>query len=82
MTRILRDWGYEDALRAVAAFPDRLQVRNAVSRAALGTLGALASIATRSVLRRIHRADMHRLLVRAAATQQPGVHLAWMHCPG
>lgn len=81
VTRILRDWGLQDALRAVAAFPDRLQVRNAVSGAALGTL----ALGARSIDRygasyaTIHRADMHRLLVRAAL-QQPGVHLNLDHC--
>ena len=38
VTRILHGWGLEDELRAVAAFPDRLQVRCALSGAELGVL--------------------------------------------
>ena len=80
VTRVLRDWGLEGALRAVAAFPDRLQVRNAVSGAELGTLG----LGARSIERygapyaTVHRADLHRLLARAAE-QQAGVHLNLDH---
>ena len=80
VTRILRDWGLEAALRAVAAFPDRLQVRNATSGADLGTLalGARAMERYGAPYATIHRADLHRLLYRAAAAQ-PGVHLNLDH---
>ena len=36
VTRVLHAWGLADALRAVAAFPDRLTVRSAVTGAELG----------------------------------------------
>ena len=38
VTRILHGWGLADALAEVAAFPDRLQVRSAVSGQTLGVL--------------------------------------------
>ncbi len=71
VTRILRDWGLEDELAAVAAFPDRLQVRNAVSGAELGTLGLGARALERygAPYATIHRADLHGLLHRAASGQ-------------
>lgn len=80
VTRILRGWGLEEALSAVAAFPDRLQVRNASSGADLGTLalGARAIERYGAPYATIHRADLHRLLYRAAA-QQPGVHIKLDH---
>lgn len=69
VTRILHAWGLEDDLRAVAAYPERLQVRCADSGAELGALPLGAR-----VLRRygaphvcIHRADLHALLARACA---------------
>ncbi len=76
VTRILHHWGLEGELRAVAAFPDRLQVRNALSGAELGALdlGARCLDHYGAPYATVHRADMHRLLVRAAL-QQPGVHL-------
>lgn len=80
VTRILRSWGLEEALNAVAAFPERLQVRNASSGADLGTLalGARAIERYGAPYATIHRADLHRLLYRAAA-QQPGVHIKLDH---
>jgi len=80
VTRILRAWGLEDELHAVAAFPDRLQVRNATSGADLGTLalGARAVERYGAPYATIHRADLHRLLCRAAL-QQHGVHLNLDH---
>ncbi len=71
VTRLLRDWGLEDGLRAVAAFPDRLQVRDAVSGAELGALalGARALERYGAPYATIHRADLHALLQRAAGSQ-------------
>ena len=38
VTRVLHRWGLESALAEVAAFPERLQVRNAVTGDVLGAL--------------------------------------------
>ena len=75
-TRILRAWGLEDGLRAVAAFPDRLQVRCALSGAELGVLplGARALQRYGAPYATVHRADLHALL-RRAAEGQAGVHI-------
>lgn len=76
VTRILRDWGLEDELVAVAAFPDRLQVRSAGSGAELGVLalGARALERYGAPYATIHRADLHQLL-HQAASRQARVHL-------
>ncbi|MDO5693181.1 MAG: FAD-dependent monooxygenase [Pseudomonadota bacterium] len=80
VTRILQGWGLEAELRDVAAFPDRLQVRNATSGAELGTL----ALGARTIERygapyvTIHRADLHRLLCKAAS-EQHGVHINLDH---
>lgn len=68
-TRILHDWGLADELRAVAAFPERLQVRSAVSGAQLGLLplGARALARYGAPYASVHRADLHELLTRACA---------------
>src|SRR5665647_780702 len=36
--KVLHDWGLKEALAGVAAFPDRLQVRSAMSGSELGVL--------------------------------------------
>ena len=74
-TRVLHEWGLEGDLRAVAAFPERLQVRDAGSGAELGALPLGARTLQRygAPYATVHRADIHRLLYRAAA-RQPGVH--------
>ncbi|MCA3236835.1 MAG: FAD-dependent monooxygenase [Curvibacter sp.] len=66
VTRVLHGWGLEAALRQVAAFPDRLQVRHALSGAGLGELHFNgmprrygAPYAT------IHRGDLQQLLLQA-----------------
>ncbi len=76
VTRILRDWGLEDELAAVAAFPDRLQVRSASSGLELGALalGARALERYGAPYATIHRADLHGLLHRAVC-RQPRVQL-------
>ncbi len=68
-TRILHAWGLADDLRAVAAYPERLQVRSAVSGAELGllTLGGRAEARYGAPYVTIHRADLHALLARACA---------------
>lgn len=80
VTRILSAWGLADELRAVAAFPDRLQVRNATTGADLGTLalGARAMERYGAPYATIHRADLHRMLYRAAV-RQAGVYLNLDH---
>ena len=80
VTRILQAWGLEEELRAVAAFPDRLQVRNATSGADLGTLalGARALQRYGAPYATIHRADLHRILCMAAGSA-PNVHLNLDH---
>jgi len=67
VVRVLRGFGLEADLERVAAFPGRLQVRNALSGAELGVL----PLGERSVrlygapYATIHRADLHRLLLEA-----------------
>ncbi len=80
VTHVLRDWGLGDDLQAVASYPDRLEVRNAITG---DTVGALAL--GQHMLERygapyitVHRADLHRALVRAAL-QQKSVHLNLAH---
>ncbi len=67
VVRVLRGWGLEDALRAVAAFPQRLRVRDALTGRDIGQL----ELAQRMPLRygapyaTVHRADLHALLLAA-----------------
>lgn len=74
--RVLADWGLLDALRACAAFPEQLCVRDARSAAQLGRL----RLGTQAVARygqpyaTLHRADLHALLLQAVSAQ-PGVTL-------
>ena len=67
VTRVLHRWGLESALAEVAAFPERLQVRNAVSGDVLGTLplGERAQRLYGAPYATIHRADLHGLLLSA-----------------
>ena len=61
--RVLHDWGLEAELRAVAAFPEALRVRDARSGAVLGRLTLGASMRQRygQPYATIHRADLHRI---------------------
>ncbi|MDP1656728.1 MAG: FAD-dependent oxidoreductase [Hylemonella sp.] len=76
VVRVLHGWGLSEALAAVAAFPARLQVRNAASGAALAEL----PLGPRTVQRygapyaTVHRADLQQLLL-AAVRQRDGVDL-------
>lgn len=71
VTRQLHAWGLTPALERVAAFPSRLQVRDAASGGLLGEL----PLGQRSIARygapyvTIHRADLHQLLLHAVQTQ-------------
>jgi salicylate hydroxylase len=74
VVRVLHGWGLADALTKVAAFPERLQVRNAVSGDELGVLrlGAMALQRYGAPYATIHRADLHQLLLQALQ-QRDGV---------
>lgn len=76
VVRVLHGWGLSEALAEVAAFPGRLQVRNAASGVALAEL----PLGQRTVQRygapyaTVHRADLQQLLL-AAVRQRDGVEL-------
>lgn len=77
--KILHAWGLQDALNAVAAYPERLQVRSASTGAELGQLRLGAEIKARygAPWLTIHRADLHGLLLQAlAAKPLVSLHLA------
>lgn len=76
VVKILYEWGLSDAVARVAAFPDQLQIRSALTGAELGVLRL-----GKATLQRygypyaaIHRADLHALLL-AAVTQRSDVQL-------
>ncbi|MES2955051.1 MAG: FAD-dependent monooxygenase, partial [Pseudomonadota bacterium] len=73
VVRVLHGWGLADALAAVAAFPDRLEVRSAVSGDTLGVLRLGETIRRRygASHATVHRADLHGVLLEAA--RQAGV---------
>ena len=76
VTRVLHRWGLESALAEVAAFPERLQVRNAVTGDVLGALplGERAQRLYGAPYATIHRADLQQLLLRAVQ-QEDAVQL-------
>ena len=67
VTRLLHAWGLNDALTAVAAFPERLQVRSAAGGEVLGELPLGQAMAMRygAPYATVHRADLHGLLLDA-----------------
>ena len=71
VTRILHSWGLQEPLQAVAAYPDRLQARDAVSGKTLGTLrlGATALARYGAPYATVHRADLHGLLAQTVAAE-------------
>ena len=77
VVRVLHSWGLAEGLASVAAFPERLQVRNAVSGAELGVLrlGAITVQRYGAPYATIHRADLHQLLLQALR-QHEGVRLS------
>ncbi len=78
--RCLQAWGLEPALRAVAAFPQCLQVRSAMHGGVLATL-ALGEASLRrygAPYATIHRADLHSLLLHAVQ-DHPAVQLNLGH---
>ncbi len=64
VVRCLQAWGLQKALRQVAAFPDKLQVRSALSGQVLGTLALGRTAVQRygAAYATVHRADLHALL--------------------
>ena len=70
--KLLHGWGLADALKSMAAFPDCLQVRSAVTGDTLGRLSLGASAVQRygHPYATVHRADLHGLLL-AALTPYP-----------
>jgi salicylate hydroxylase len=76
VTRILQTWGLQDAVARVAAFPQRLQARDAQTGQVLGSLrlGERAQTLYGAPYATIHRADLHALLWDAA--QAAGVQTA------
>ncbi len=75
VTRILQTWGLQDAVARVAAFPQRLQARDAQTGQVLGSLrlGERAQTLYGAPYATIHRADLHALLWDAA--QAAGVQI-------
>ena len=77
VTRVLQAWGLDAALRQVAAYPDRLQVRQALSGAELGVLrlGQTAVQRYGAPYATIHRADLQQLLLNALQQRDA----VWLH---
>jgi len=67
VVRLLHGWGLAEALAEVAAFPQQLEVRSAVSGNTLGRLRLGAAMAQRygAPYATIHRADLHGILLDA-----------------
>lgn len=78
--RVLDAWGLRDALKAVAAFPESLQVRDAHSGKTLGSLrlGTEARRRYGQPYATLHRADLHGLLLKAVE-RGSGVRLHLNH---
>ena len=74
--RVLDDWGLLDGLKSVAAFPERLQVRDVHSGALLGSLALGFDARQRygQAYATVHRADLHGLLLDAVG-RRGGVRL-------
>jgi salicylate hydroxylase len=71
VVKILFAWGLQDALKAVAAQPGCLVVRNAISGGKLGTLnlGQAFEQSYGAPYLTIHRADLHSVLLNAVQAQ-------------
>lgn len=76
VTRVLHSWGLQGALAQVAAFPERLEVRSALSSRVLGTLplGPRAQAVYGAPYVTIARQDLHGLL-RTAVESMGGVEV-------
>ena len=77
VTRILRDWGLEAELRRVASFPHGLLARDARSGRELGHLPLGERVEQRygAPYVCIHRADLHRLLLKVVQAHGVPLHL-------
>ena len=76
VTRVLRNWGLQQGLDRVAAYPEQLEVRSAGTGGRLGGLCLGDAMVQRygAPYATLHRADLHRLLLDAVA-QQPAAQL-------
>ena len=81
VVRVLHAWGLQADLARVAAFPDRLQVRDALSSRELGVLplGERARRKYGAPYMTLHRADLHGALLQALKTRA-NVELNLKHC--
>ena len=84
VVRRLQAWGLQAALQAVAAFPDRLQVRSALSGHELAAIALGQNTVQRygAAYATVHRADLHQLLLQAVQTRsavQLNLNLAIEH---
>ncbi|MDD2712113.1 MAG: FAD-dependent monooxygenase [Simplicispira sp.] len=72
VVRCLQGWGLQAPLQAVAAFPQRLQVRSATSGKALAELPLGADMVQRygAAYATVHRADLHALLLQAVQAEE------------
>ena len=72
VTRILHNWGLQEALKACAAEPERLVARHALQGHELGVLPLGKHIRERfgAPYLTIHRADLHGVLLQALNTAQ------------
>ncbi|MDP3310346.1 MAG: FAD-dependent monooxygenase [Polaromonas sp.] len=79
VVKVLHGWGLADALAGVAAFPERLEVRSALTGETLGVLRLGSVMAQRygAPYATVHRADLHGLLL--GAVRQAGVGLKLNH---
>lgn len=77
VTRILQAWGLSDALNQVAAFPERLQARDARTGEVLGVLrlGARAQNRYGAPYVTLHRADLQGLLHESAQAHGVDIRL-------
>jgi salicylate hydroxylase len=71
VVRLLQAWGLDAALRRVAAYPQHLEVRNALTTERLGVLplGKIMEQRYGAPYVSIARADMHTLLLEAVVAQ-------------
>lgn len=76
VTRVLQSLGLGAALQSVAAFPDRLEVRNALTARLIGSLPLGADMVARygAAYATVARADLHGILL--AAVRACGVEMA------
>ena len=76
VTRVLHGWGLQGALAEVAAFPERLEVRSALTSRVLGTLplGERAQARYGAPYVTIARQDLHSML-RSAVERMGGVEV-------